>query len=195
MLKPYGTHTSGGVRALRSSASCLGPPGSILEGSRRQLESESARRAGARSCIAQLGIAACEPFVAPRWASSRMGGGAGWRIASSRPSDLTINLLCRALTAAAIFWALLHKDPLDRELGELWGLLRSQWWFTHDSFEPALSAAWFFALIVLWRQMDRSELAHPAGQPGRSLGGRLGSHLGGVLVPSPPRRVRCRVSP
>lgn len=54
-----------------------------------------------------------------------------------------------AILSTAVLAAVFHAQ-LDRALALVYGQLLRQWWFTHDTFEPALSASCFLVFLTLW---------------------------------------------
>ena len=73
-------------------------------------------------------------------------------------SDVVINRAARALVIAGLSWGAANLHHIDQCVAALWADLRTRWWFLHDSFEPVQSTLCFVALIVYWRQLDRSGL-------------------------------------
>ena len=64
--------------------------------------------------------------------------------------DERSTLVAQAATLSTAVLAAVFHAQLDRAMAQVYSHLLSQWWFTHDTFEPALSAACFLIFLTLW---------------------------------------------
>jgi len=68
--------------------------------------------------------------------------------------DERSTLVAQAATLSTAVLAAVFHAQLDRAMAQVYSHLLSQWWFTHDTFEPALSAACFLIFLTLWYVVD-----------------------------------------
>ena len=68
--------------------------------------------------------------------------------------DAAIVCACRAALLGCAFWLGNNKTLADSAVAAVWSRLLASQLFRHESFEPMLAAASFFAWINMWRLID-----------------------------------------
>ena len=67
-----------------------------------------------------------------------------------RCSDGFVTVTAQAASVCTAVLCLVYRAPLDNVVAQLWTFLLKQWWFRHDTFEPALSVACFLGFLLVW---------------------------------------------
>eukprot|EP01059_Diplonema_ambulator_P025944 TRINITY_DN43074_c0_g1_i1.p1 TRINITY_DN43074_c0_g1~~TRINITY_DN43074_c0_g1_i1.p1 ORF type:complete len:308 (+),score=18.63 TRINITY_DN43074_c0_g1_i1:50-973(+) len=65
---------------------------------------------------------------------------------------VTMTVRYAAVACAVLWWC--YLPTVDAFVAYLWDVLLRQWWFRHDSFEPALSTVSFFVFLLTFAAVD-----------------------------------------